>query len=205
MNYFITAIHTNSGKTLVSAIITEALNADYWKPVQSGIEDRDSVTVSNLITNPITKIHQERYLLKEPASPHKAAALENIEIKLSDFVLPNTKNNLVIEGAGGVLVPLNYNGDTVIDLAAKFNTEIILVSNHYLGSINHTLLTVSELKNRGLKIKGIIFNNCPDEATEKVILNNTGLTCLLKIKNEPIFSKMIVKQYADEFLKNINA
>lgn len=204
MNYFITAIHTNSGKTLVSAIITEAIKADYWKPIQAGIEDRDSKTIEGLISNKNSFLHPERYLLKEPASPHKAAALENIEIHLIDFELPKTDNNLVIEGAGGILVPINNNGDTVIDIAEKFKTEIIIVSNHYLGSINHTLLTVSELKRRGLKIKGIVFNNHPNSSSEEIILKLTGLKCLLKIKQEPVLTKEIVKQYANKLLETWN-
>jgi dethiobiotin synthetase len=202
MNYFITAIHTNSGKTLVSAIFTEAFKADYWKPIQTGMDDRDAEIVKKLIFNPISEIHPERYWLKEPASPHKAAEMENVEINISDFQLPNTSKKLIIEGAGGILVPLNYKGDTVIDLAKKFNTEVIVVSNHYLGSINHTLLTISELKNRGIKIKGIVFNNCPDLATENVILKTTSLACLLRIEKHDTINQELVKMYADKLLKN---
>src|SRR6186997_2375007 len=106
MRYFVTAIDIDSGKTLVSAILCEALQADYWKPVQAGLP-RDSDTVRELVSNPLTKVHPERYLLRTPASPHAAAKLDGIEIKLQDFKIPVTNNTLIIEGAGGCLVPLN--------------------------------------------------------------------------------------------------
>jgi dethiobiotin synthetase len=140
MNYFVTAIGTDSGKTLASAILCKALAADYWKPVQAGYPT-DSETVKNLVQSPQVHIHSERYIFKTPASPHAAAALESVHIGLQDFTLPNKiSSNLIIEGAGGCLVPLN-DRDFVIDLASKFQAEVILVSNLYLGSINHTLLT----------------------------------------------------------------
>src|SRR4051812_35331298 len=105
MNYFVTGIDTDSGKTLISAILCEALQADYWKPVQAGFP-RDSDTVKSLISNPITKIHPEKYLLKTPASPHASARIDGVEIVLENFILPLTNNQLIIEGAGGCLVPL---------------------------------------------------------------------------------------------------
>ena len=138
MNIFVTAIGTDCGKTIASAIITEALQADYWKPVQCGMDETDSQTISKLVPN--AKIHPERYALKAPASPHLAAEMEGINIKLEDFKLPAVSNHLVMEGAGGTLVPLNYDGDFVIDLAHRFKAEVIVVANLYLGSINHTLL-----------------------------------------------------------------
>lgn len=194
---FVTAIGTGCGKTISSAILCEALKADYWKPVQSGLEDVDSEQVKQLVSNTETIFHPERYRLHTPVSPHAAAEIDKLEIKLSDFSLPNTNNqNLIIEGAGGVLVPLNYKQEYVIDLAQKFDSEIILVSNLYLGSINHTLLSIQELKRRNLFIKGIIFNGESNPASEKVILQDSGIKCLLRIEKEAFFTKNLVQQYA---------
>jgi dethiobiotin synthetase len=200
MNIFVTAIGTDSGKTIASAIITAALQADYWKPVQCGMDETDSSIIKTLVSNPLTKIHPEKYLLKTAASPHLAAEIEGIKIQLEDFILPATSNDLILEGAGGILVPLNYDGDFVIDLAAKFEAEVIVVANLYLGSINHTLLTINELKRRNLNIKGIIFNGEPNETSEKVILSLTNLTCLLHIKKEAFFTKELVSEYAKKII-----
>lgn len=196
MIYFVTAIHTNSGKTLVSAILTKALQADYWKPVQSGMEERDGETVRDLINNQHCLIHEEAYLLEAPMSPHAAAKLENITIDLGNINLPEGDyKDLIVEGAGGVLVPLN-DKDFVIDIAQKIDAEIILVSNNYLGSINHTLLTISELKRRNLKVKGIIFNGPPNEETERIILLHSGYKCLLRIPQETEITEEVVNIYA---------
>ena len=200
MNLFVTAIGTDCGKTIASAILCEALKADYWKPIQSGTVEMDRQTVQNLVSNPNTNFYAEQYLLKTPVSPHAAAEIDQIHIELNNFKLPSTQNNLIIEGAGGILVPLNYKGDFVIDLAAKFETEIILVSNNYLGSINHTLLSIEALKTRNLPIKGIIFNGESNEATEKLILQHSGLRCLLRIKKEAFFTKELVSHYAKRLI-----
>lgn len=196
MNYFVTAIHTNSGKTLVSAILAKALQADYWKPVQSGADERDSVKVEYLINNNHSLIYDESYLLKAPLSPHAAAKLENIEIQIGNILLPDTQgHDLIIEGAGGILTPLNQT-HFIIDLAEKFNAEIILVSDIYLGSINHTLLTVNELKRRKLNVRGIVFNGRENLETENFILNYSGYRCLLKISPEENIDEETVSRYA---------
>ena len=202
MNYFVTGIDTDSGKTLVSAILCEALGADYWKPVQAGLPT-DSATIRELVTNPASTIHSETYRLKTPASPHAAAKLDGVRIEITDFVLPRTINDLIIEGAGGCLVPLNEH-DFVIDLAHQFNTEIILVADLYLGSINHTLLTIRELKHRQLNVKGIIFNGKPNPESEEIILQHAGLPCLLRIDREEKVDKNLIKKYAKLLLINWN-
>ncbi|MGD1961714.1 MAG: dethiobiotin synthase [Fulvivirga sp.] len=178
MNYFVTAIGTDSGKTVVSALLGMALNADYWKPVQAGFPT-DTERIKQLTNNTI-HCHTERYALNTPASPHAAAPIDNVNIKLDDFELPQTNNPLVIEGAGGIMVPLNMK-DLVIDLAVRFNTPIVLVSNNYLGSINHTLLSLDYLKDNKLPIAGIIFNGPSNPSTEEVILSKTEAPCLFKI------------------------
>jgi dethiobiotin synthetase len=199
MNYFVTAIHTDSGKTLVSAILCEALRADYWKPIQAGAP-YDADTVRSLIAPSLT-LHPSAHVLKMPASPHAAAAAEGITISLNDINAPSTEKDLVIEGAGGCLVPLN-DTDFVIDMATRFKAQLILVSNHYLGSINHTLLTFEALQKRGLMIKGIIFNGAENPETERIILHHTRLRCLLRIKPENHIDHNIVSQYAAKLIAN---
>ena len=157
-NYFITGIGTNVGKTLAAAILTEALQADYWKPIQCGdTETTDKNRIRNLISNTKTVFHNEVYLFNEPASPHLAAALENKKINIETIGLPETENNLIIEGAGGILVPLNEN-NFVIDVAKNVGAEIIIVCQNYLGCINHSLLTIDYLLKHDFDIKGLILN-----------------------------------------------
>ncbi len=199
MNYFITGIGTNVGKTIVSAILTEALEADYWKPIQAGgLENSDSLKVKNLITNTKSKIHPETYRLNNAMSPHAAAKLDNITIDLEKIVLPKTSNNLIIEGAGGLMVPLN-NKDLLIDLIKKLDVEVILVSQNYLGSINHTLLSLESLKVRKLKVKGIIFNGEENNETEHYILNYSGINYLGRIDEQKTINKELVLSYRNTF------
>ena len=202
MNYFITAIGTDSGKTLVSAIMCEALEADYWKPVQAGTP-RDTDTVRKLVSNKRSIFHPEQYLLKTPASPHAAARIDQTNILLSAFNLPMTRNTLIVEGAGGCLVPLN-DEDLMIDLIPSCRADVIVVSNHYLGSINHTLLTLEALSRRNLSIKGLIFNGDSNEETERIILHRSKLKCLLRIKKEPVINPEVVKRYASLLKANWN-
>lgn len=197
MRYFVTAIHTDSGKTLTSAILCEALGADYWKPVQCGAP-RDSEIIGSLVTNPETKIHKEGIFLETPASPHAAANVEGVTLDVERFAVPETRNNnLIIEGAGGCLVPLNDH-QFIIDLAVKFETKVILVSNLYLGSINHTLLTWECLQNRKIPVEGIIFNGITNAQSEKIILHHTRLPVLLRIRPENKITQETIKQYAGE-------
>lgn len=201
MIYFVTAIGTDSGKTVISAVLCKALQADYWKPVQAGYP-KDSETVKSLLGS-ASNIHDETYVFKTPASPHAAAALDHIEISLTDFLLPSHTGNLVIEGAGGCLVPLNEK-DFVIDLAIKFKAEVILVSNLYLGSINHTLLSWEAITKRALNIKGIIFNGNPNPESQRIILHHTGLRCLLHVEHESIIDKTVIEKYAKKLKENWN-
>jgi dethiobiotin synthetase len=200
MNYFVTAIGTDCGKTLFSAVLCEALRADYWKPVQAGLP-RDADTVKSLLTNEDSKIHPETYLLNTPASPHAAAKRDHVRINLKNFNEPVTSRDLVIEGAGGCLVPLN-DEDFVIDLAKTFKAEIILVSNLYLGSINHTLLSADYLKRNSLPVKGIVFNGDSNPDSEEIILKHTSYRCLLRMRKEAVLNKDTVLSYAKELKAN---
>ena len=203
MNYFVTAIDTDSGKTLVSAILCEALNADYWKPVQAGMP-RDCDAVRRLVQNKITFIHPEAYLLSIPASPHAAAKADGVQIDLDHIKIPVSKNTMIIEGAGGCLVPLNDRA-FVIDLVRKLKTPVVLVSDLYLGSINHTLLTVEALKKRNIPVTGIVFNGPANPESERIILLHSGLTKLLHIDRHESITPDLVKQYADKLKKALHA
>jgi dethiobiotin synthetase len=198
-NLFVTAIGTDSGKTLVSAILCEALGAPYWKPVQAGYP-RDTETVASLVSNPSFKTFPETFLLNTPASPHAAAKIDGVQIRVSDFVLPSTERH-VIEGAGGCMVPLN-DDEFVIDLAEKLPCEIILVSNLYLGSINHTMLTLNLLQARKRPVKGIIFNGPRNDESERIILHHSRLPCLLRIEKEEIIDRACVSRYAQAIKKH---
>jgi dethiobiotin synthetase len=162
---FITGIGTGVGKTIISAIVTEALNADYWKPVQAGYEEgTDSELVQSLLSTNV-HMHPEAYRLSLPASPHIAAKEEGIEIDLEkilndykNIMGSSTNKYLVIEGAGGIMVPLN-NNEFVIDLMRQLDAYLILVSRNYLGSINHSLLTAQLCRHYNLKVAGWIFND----------------------------------------------
>ena len=175
---FITGIGTGIGKTIVSAVLTEKLKSDYWKPIQSGdLDDSDTLKVKGLISNPTSVFHTEAYRLTQPYSPHKSAAIDGITIDLNKIIAPETNNTLLIEGAGGLMVPLN-DEYLMIDLIKQLDVEVVLVSQNYLGSINHTLLSVAILKQYDIKIAGIIFNGKTDENSESYILNYTGLKLL---------------------------
>jgi len=199
---FVTGIGTDVGKTIVSAILVEALKADYWKPIQAGYESgTDTQLVKQLISNNTSTLFQETYLLKTPASPHLAASNDGIEIELTKLVIPKSVNiNLIIEGAGGLLVPLNDN-DFVVDLIKHFNCEVVLVSQNYLGSINHTLLSMESLKSRGCKIAGIIFNGERNKSTEEIILKKHSFPFVGYINQEENFTKEIISSYSLQFNK----
>ncbi|TDL99079.1 MAG: dethiobiotin synthase [Flavobacteriaceae bacterium] len=168
-NIFVTAIDTNMGKTITSAILVEALKADYWKPIQAGdLKNSDKKKVKKLVSNKKSQFHPEAYALKMPASPNISAAKQKVEIEIQKIQRPNTANNLVIEGAGGILVPINQE-NFIFDLMKK-EDYIILVSQHYLGSINHTLLSLSYLQNHFSKI-GLIFVGNKNKDSKKTILS----------------------------------
>jgi dethiobiotin synthetase len=197
---FVTGIGTDVGKTMVAAILVEALQADYFKPVQAGEESQDRLTVKSLVSAKRVKFHKEKFLLKNAMSPHAAAELEGIDLRLSRLKLPSFNNNIIIEGAGGVMVPINYKGDTMLDLMKYYEAEVVLVCSNYLGSINHTLLSINALKSKELNILGVFFNGESNPQSEKVILETTGVRCLGRIKKEETFTKALVKEYASDYV-----
>ncbi|MFJ1365591.1 dethiobiotin synthase [Capnocytophaga canimorsus] len=199
--YFVTGISTEVGKTIVAAILTEALNADYWKPIQSGdLENSDTHKIKRWISNSKTFFHPNAYALSIPASPHLSAKLDDTAIEIDKIIRPKTENHLVIEGAGGLLVPLNET-TTIADLILP-SDRIIIVSRHYLGSINHTLLTIEALKNRNLTPYGIIFSGEENTSSEEIILKKSGIRCLGRIDEEPYFDKNVIRYYAEKWKSN---
>ncbi|WP_425076609.1 dethiobiotin synthase [Psychroserpens sp. S379A] len=195
--YFITGIGTDVGKTIASAIITEALEADYWKPIQAGdLQHCDTKKVQQLISNKVSKFHSNSFALQTPMSPHAAADIDGISIEPKHIKPPKTKNHLVIEGAGGLLVPINHK-HTILDLI-KPTYKIIVVSRHYLGSINHTLLTLNLLQEKGFDTS-VIFSGNEHKTTEDIIKQMTKVKTIGRIEEEPYFDKNVVKDYAEKF------
>jgi dethiobiotin synthetase len=202
MKLFITGIGTDVGKTIASSIIVEALEADYWKPIQAGdLDNSDTNKVEKYVSNTTTKFHKNAYALQTPASPHLAAEIDGITIDIHKIIEPKTKNHLVVEGAGGIFVPLNHT-DCVIDLIQP-DYKVIVVSRHYLGSINHTLMTIEILKSRKLNVAGIIFSGDENKSTESIILEKTNVPMIGRIDNEPYFDQNVIKYYADLFRENL--
>lgn len=199
----VAGIGTGIGKTFISAILCEALKADYWKPVQAGnLEHTDTDEVYSLISNTKSVLHPEAFRLTQPMSPHAAAKHDNIEIQLNQINLPSTNNSLIIELAGGLMVPLN-DRELNIDLLKQWDVPVMLISKNYLGSINHSLLSVQALKQYDIKTAGIIFNGNSTPSSEELILQYSGLACIGHIKHESIINKATVLQYAENIKMNL--
>lgn len=198
--YFITGIGTGIGKTIVSSIVTEKLQADYWKPIQSGdLDQSDSMKVESLISNSKTVIHKEAFRLTQPLSPHLSARLDNIDLSIDKLFTPSTDNALIIEGAGGLMVPLN-DRELLIDYIIALQVEVILVSQNYLGSINHTLLSLELLTSRNVTVKGIIYNGGSNIETERYINQYSSVEILGNIPVLDVITKETI-QKAGRYLK----
>jgi dethiobiotin synthetase len=203
MQFFITGIGTEIGKTVVSSILTEYLQADYWKPVQSGdLHWTDTMKVQSLISNEKSFFHPERHRLNAPLSPHASAALDGVQIQLSDFTLPQTSNHLIVEGAGGLMVPLN-DQDLMLDLIHQLQIPVILVSRNYLGSINHTILSIEALKHRKIPIAGIVINGEPNPATESFIENYSQLPVLFRVGHMTDVDQKAISQFVQQLNPNL--
>ncbi len=202
MEYFVTGIGTDVGKTVVSALLCSALNADYWKPVQAGsLEHTDSDFVRSVIPSHLT-VHPEAYRLTEPMSPHAAARIDGIEIETGSIQFPNHNRTLIIEGAGGLHVPLNDH-QTYIDLLPVWNVPTILVSRNYLGSINHTLMSYEMLSQRGIPIAGIVLNGPENEETERIIESYTGGTILGRIPEVEEVNEAFIRNFSSVWRLNL--
>ena len=196
---FITGIGTEIGKTIVSAVLVEKLQADYWKPVQSGeLDNSDTMIVKSLISNNKTVFHNEAYRLSQPFSPHYSAALDGTEIDLDKINLPETENQLIIEGAGGLMVPLN-DKDLIIDLIQKLDAEVVLVSKNYLGSINHTLLSAELLKMRKIRIRNIVFSGVSNQSSEEIISKHLN-TAIIRIPFFNTLNRNTISDFASKLV-----
>lgn len=191
----IAGIGTDVGKTVVSTILTQLLDAAYWKPVQTGEED--SARVAELL-GPSGRIIPSIYSFKIPTSPHRAASLESKTIDPAIIQLPKGQTSLVIESAGGILVPITYK-QTTFDVFQSWAASWIIVSRHYLGSINHTLMTLEILKNRGITPLGIIFNGEHACENERAILNISGLSCLARLEPENEITPITIHKYVQQW------
>ncbi len=197
---FVTGVGTDVGKTIVSAVLVEALGADYWKPVQSGsFHGTDTLKVKSLIKNEKTRFHPESYLLEQNMSPHSAAEAEGVKIDINRIELPASNNStLIIEGAGGLLVPLNRE-HFIIDLVKKFDCEVLLVTMNYLGSINHTLLSIEALRQRNIKVTGIVFNGTRHPLSEDIIMHHGKFNSVHYINRELEINPNVISKYAEAF------
>ena len=200
----VAGIGTEIGKTVVSAVLVEALQADYWKPIQSGeLANSDTDVVRKLISNTTSYFHPEAYRLTQPLSPHAAAEIDAITIEPDKIKPPQTHNALIVELAGGLMVPLNSQYLN-IDLVEQLGFPVVLVSKNYLGSINHTLLSVEACQSRKIPLLGIVFNGATVATTETFILAYTGLPCLGRIGQEERITPERVRHYAGLLLPGLH-
>lgn len=194
-SWFITGISTEVGKTVAAAVVARALGADYWKPVQAGdLHDTDSDKVGRWLAGTDSVIHPEAHRLNTPMSPHAAAEIDKVQIDPKQIKRPKTERDLVIEGAGGLLVPLNET-DTIADLILP-QDKVILVSRHYLGSINHTLSSIECIRSRGLNLYGVLFMGEQHPTTEDIIQKMGQVKVIGRIDWEPYIDHHVISEYA---------
>ncbi len=155
--YFVTGTDTDVGKTVASAWLMLHLEAAYWKPIQSGLQEKDIDYIKEYTDAPNTSFFPSTYELAQPLSPHESARRDGVQIEMNEFSLPDTQQNLIVEGAGGLMVPINRD-QFVIDMIAHLNVPAILVSRSGLGTINHTLLSLEAMCKRGIEVAGIIMS-----------------------------------------------
>lgn len=185
-------IGTEVGKTVVSAIIASALGADYWKPIQCG--EPDSEVLRQLLDSQAHTIHPARYSFKDPVSPLQAGG----HIDPDQIVCPVTERGLIIEGVGGIMVPLNSHCHT-LDLFRRWNLPWIVVSRHYLGSINHTLMTLEILRIANVNVVGVIFNGEPQPYSEEAIIKLGKVSCLGRLLPQKKIDRTTIQQIGMEW------
>ncbi|MFC1884235.1 dethiobiotin synthase [Thermodesulfobacteriota bacterium] len=200
---FVTGTDTGIGKTLVSAILVAGLKGEYWKPVQSGIEDvTDTQWIKQKTGFTDDYFHPETYNLKLPLSPHASAVNDGVRIDLEFFRIPeNRKSNyLIIEGAGGIMVPLNEK-HFILDLIKKFNIPTLLVSSSSLGTINHTLLSLEQLRRHGLEVMGVVMNGEINSINREAIERFGKVNVLAEIKKlTDITLKTLIRAFRENFM-----
>lgn len=194
----VAGIHTEVGKTVVAALLAEALGANYWKPVQCGLpQDRD--WVRRFVS---TECYPSSVCLKTPCSPHLAARLEGVQIQACKLTPPQHSGPLIIEGTGGLMAPLNAR-ESWVDAAMHWDAEWLLVHRHYLGSLSHFLLTIEAMRRRNLRLWGIVFNGEGDTATEEMLLQQAESRCLGKLKWESSWTKRRFQEIARQWKQTL--
>ena len=201
MKLFVTGIGTEVGKTVCSAILVQYFKADYWKPIQSGdLHFSDSMKIRDWVGGNVV-IHPGKYRLKLAASPHQSAAEEGILININDFTLPETQNKLIVEGAGGLMVPLS-DSEFMIGLIEKLDIPVALVVRNYLGCINHSLLSIMALNQRKINLKYLILNGDFPRDTERIICKNIQPeTEIIRIPNIENFTKENIESITKQLIK----
>ncbi len=195
--FFVTGTDTNVGKTVVSAMLTLGLQATYWKPIQSGLEPiTDTKYVRQVTELDDSHFLSEKFRLTEPLSPHASAAIDGVEIHLSDFQLPAIDRPLIVEGAGGLMVPLN-DRDYIIDLIKQFGLPVCLVARSSLGTINHTLLSIAQLRRYEIPILGVILNGEKNPSNRAAIAHYGQVPILGELEPLESIDPMTLKQAFD--------
>ena len=171
--FFVTGTDTDVGKTLVSAWLLSHLDATYWKPVQAGTEpSTDSATVQRMAALPVGRILPEAYVLPEPMAPHEAARRAGVTLEMAKLELPAHDGLVVVEGAGGLMVPITDDA-YMIDLAAELDLPVILAARSTLGTINHTLLSIEAIRRRGLDLAGVVISG-PETPPNRAAIERYG-------------------------------
>ena len=199
--FFVTGTDTGIGKTVVSAMLTKALNASYWKPIQAGLEEETDTEFVRRTTNFLgSQIKSERYRLNTPMSPHAAAEIDDVEISIDDFELPDySTEHLVVEGAGGLHVPINDH-DMIIDLISYLQLPVVLVAPSTLGTLNHSLLSIEALRSRDIPILGVVMNGPEHESNRQTIRHFGNVEILAEIDTiDPLNSATLQQAFDNNF------
>lgn len=192
--YFVTGTDTDVGKTVVCAWLMRSLDGEYWKPIQAGMDgETDEMTVRRLTGFGAERFHESVYRLNAALSPHEAARRDGVAIDLGRIEMPRHSRPLVVEGAGGLLVPLNGR-DFVIDLIAKLALPVVLVSRSRLGTINHTLLSLESLRTRGIELAGVVIHGESNAANREAIARYGKIEIIAEL---PILEPLAPQSIAD--------
>ncbi len=191
----IVGIHTGIGKTIAATVLAEAMGADYWKPVQAGTEERDAAQVKQLLTDGANRVHDEAIVLSQPMSPHAAADIDGLVVDYTKFVWPKTDKTLLIETAGGILSPMSSDS-TMADFVSHYDLPVILIVQNYLGSINHTLLSIEVLKSRGILLIGIVMNGVENKSSETFIEQYSKVPIIARISQFDTLNNEAIKKCA---------
>lgn len=198
---FVSGTDTGIGKTVVSAMFTAGLQASYWKPIQSGLESETDTEFVKRVTGAGSKrLLPERYRLYEPLSPHASAAIDGVRISMRDFKIPDYQtDHLVVEGAGGLLVPINEQ-EMIINLIQHLGLPVLLVVRSGLGTLNHTFLSLEALRKREIPVIGVIMNGPKNESNRKAIEDYGQVEVIAELERLPeINSQELIRQFQSIF------